>query len=163
MLTISNANYFGGSFHIAPRAKLDDGQLDLVAIHDAAPAARARLFNAVSKGKHEGLREVEFMTGPSFSIHFDGTLRFEADGEVYSSGSPLVVTSVPAALRVCTPRGRGGSRKPYFDGDPALSATCRGRDIPAGAPVPAAALSPQANPSFAPLGACGRVSAVSVE
>jgi diacylglycerol kinase (ATP) len=103
MLTISNANYFGGSFHIAPHAKLDDGQLDLVAIHDASPAARAKLFNAVSRGKHEGLRDVEFMTAPSFSIHFAGTLRFEADGEVYSSGSPLVVAVVPAALRVCAP------------------------------------------------------------
>jgi diacylglycerol kinase (ATP) len=103
MLTISNANYFGGSFHIAPRAKLDDGRLDLVAIHDAAPATRAKLFNAVSKGRHEGLAQVEFLTAPSFSIHFDGILRYEADGEVYSSPSPLVVTSVPAALRVCTP------------------------------------------------------------
>jgi diacylglycerol kinase (ATP) len=103
MLTISNANYFGGSFHIAPRAKLDDGMLDLVAIHDAAPAARARLFNAVKKGAHESLRDVEFLTAPSFAIHFEGALRYEADGEVYSSTSPLRVASVPAALRVCAP------------------------------------------------------------
>jgi len=103
MLTISNANYFGGSFHIAPRAKLDDGKLDLVAIHDASPAARAKLFNAVSRGAHEYLREVEFLTAPSFAIHFAGTLRYEADGEVYSATSPLLVASVPAALRVCAP------------------------------------------------------------
>jgi diacylglycerol kinase (ATP) len=103
MLTISNANYFGGSFHIAPAAKLDDGKLDLVAIHDAAPLARAKLFGAVGKGKHAGLSGVEFLTAPTFAIHFDGTLRYEADGEVYSSTSPLVVTSVPHALKVCAP------------------------------------------------------------
>ncbi len=103
MLTISNANYFGGSFHIAPRAKLDDGMLDLVAIHDAAPAARAKLFNAVSRGAHENLREVEFLTARSFAIHFDGMLRYEADGEVYSATSPLRVASVPGALCVCAP------------------------------------------------------------
>jgi diacylglycerol kinase (ATP) len=103
MLTISNANYFGGSFHIAPAEKLDDGQLDLVAIHDAAPLTRAKLFDAVGKGRHERLREVEFMTAPSFSIHFPGTLRYEADGEVYSSTAPLVVSSVPRALHVCAP------------------------------------------------------------
>jgi diacylglycerol kinase (ATP) len=103
MLTISNANYFGGSFHIAPAAKLNDGQLDLVAIHDAAPLTRAKLFDAVGKGKHVGLKNVEFITSPSFAILFDGTLRYEADGEVYSSESPLVVTSVPSALRVCAP------------------------------------------------------------
>lgn len=103
MLTISNGNYFGGSFHIAPRASLSDGKLDLVAIHDAAPLARAKLFDAVSKGKHEALGQVEFLTSPSFAIHFEGSLRYEADGEVYAATSPLVVSSVPSALRVCAP------------------------------------------------------------
>jgi diacylglycerol kinase (ATP) len=103
MLTISNANYFGGSFHIAPRARLDDGRVDLVAIHDAAPLTRAKLFDAVGKGKHEGHPKVDFRTAVSFSIHFEGTLRYEADGEVYSSPSPLVVMSVRGALNVCAP------------------------------------------------------------
>ena len=103
MLTISNANYFGGSFHIAPRASLVDGKVDLVAIHDAAPLTRARLFDIVGKGKHEGHDKVTFRTAVSFSIHFQGTLRYEADGEVYSSTSPLVVMSVKNALKVCAP------------------------------------------------------------
>jgi len=103
MLTISNANYFGGSFHIAPKARLDDGQLDLVAIHDAKPVVRAKLFDAVGKGRHEGRREVDFITAASFAIHFRGTLRYEADGEVYSSSSPLEVRSIPRALNVCAP------------------------------------------------------------
>ena len=103
MLTISNANYFGGSFHIAPRASLVDGKVDLVAIHDAAPLTRAKLFDIVGKGKHEGHDKVTFRTAVSFSIHFQGTLRYEADGEVYSSASPLVVMSVKNALKVCAP------------------------------------------------------------
>ncbi|HKW12874.1 MAG TPA: diacylglycerol kinase family protein [Candidatus Krumholzibacteria bacterium] len=103
MLTVSNANYFGGSFHIAPRAKLDDGRVDLVAIHDAKPLTRAKLFDAVGKGKHEGHRQVSFRTAVSFSIHFQGTIRYEADGEVYASPSPLVITSVRGALNVCAP------------------------------------------------------------
>jgi diacylglycerol kinase (ATP) len=105
MLTISNANYFGGSFHIAPRARLDDGLLDLVAIRDAPPRTRAKLFGAVSKGAHENLDHVEFITAASFTIHFDGALRYEADGEVYAAPSPLTVTTVPSALRVCAPPG----------------------------------------------------------
>lgn len=103
MLTISNANYFGGSFHIAPRASLVDGKVDLVAIHDAAPMTRAKLFDIVGKGKHEGHSKVTFRTAVSFSIHFQGTLRYEADGEVYASQSPLVVMSVRNALKVCAP------------------------------------------------------------
>jgi diacylglycerol kinase (ATP) len=103
MLTISNANYFGGSFHIAPKAKLDDGKLDLVAIHDASPLRRAKLFDAVGKGQHENLSDVEFITAPTFEIRFPGTLRYEADGEVYSSEAPLRVASIPRALQVCAP------------------------------------------------------------
>jgi diacylglycerol kinase (ATP) len=103
MLTVSNANYFGGAFHIAPGASLTDGRLDLVAIANAPPLARARLFSAVSRGRHEGLPQVKVERAPSFAIHFEGTLRYEADGEVYASASPLVVQSVPGALRVCTP------------------------------------------------------------
>ena len=110
MLTVSNANYFGGSFHIAPRASLSDGLLDLVAIEDASPPMRAKLFSAVSKGAHEGLAQVHFQQASSFTIHFEGTLRYEADGEVYATTSPLVIGIVPDALRVCAPAAEAGAR-----------------------------------------------------
>ncbi len=104
MLTISNANYFGGSFHIAPRASLSDGRLDAVVIRDAGPFTRARLFSIVSKGTHEGDPHIVTRQAPSFAIHFEGELRYEADGEVYATrDAPLVVESVPSALRVCVP------------------------------------------------------------
>ncbi len=107
MLTVSNANYFGGSFHIAPRASLSDGRLDAVVIGDAGPLARARLFSIVSKGKHEGDPDIVLKQSRSFTIRFEGTLRYEADGEVYAAASsPLTVESVPQALRVCAPNAR---------------------------------------------------------
>jgi diacylglycerol kinase (ATP) len=106
MLTVSNGNYFGGSFHIAPRASLADGKLDAVAIRDAGPITRARLFSQVSKGVHEDLPEVACMTSPSFTIRFEGTLRYEMDGEVYATHTPLTVASVASALRICTPAAR---------------------------------------------------------
>lgn len=105
MLTISNANYFGGSFHIAPRASLSDGRLDAVVIRDAGPLTRARLFSTVSKGRHEGDPHIVARQAASFAIRFEGELRYEADGEVFAArSSPLVVESVPQALRVCAPR-----------------------------------------------------------
>ncbi|MDH4036633.1 MAG: diacylglycerol kinase family lipid kinase [Candidatus Krumholzibacteria bacterium] len=103
MLTVSNGNYFGGSFHIAPRASLADGRLDAVAIRDAGPFTRARLFSQVSRGAHEGLAEVVCLQSPSFTLRFDGTLRYEMDGEVYEARDSLTVESVPAALDICVP------------------------------------------------------------
>ncbi len=105
MLTISNANYFGGSFHIAPRASLSDGRLDAVAIRDAGPLTRARLFSIVSKGTHEGLDHVVMRQASSFTVDTGGPLRYEVDGEVVDSVSPLVIEAVPNALRVCAPPG----------------------------------------------------------
>jgi diacylglycerol kinase (ATP) len=111
MVTISNANYFGGSFHIAPRASLSDGLLDAVVIKDAGPLKRARLFSTVSKGRHEGDAQVVVLQAPSFEIRFQGTLRYEADGEVFATAaSPLVVGLVPHALRVCVPDSSVGAR-----------------------------------------------------
>ncbi len=103
MMTISNANYFGGSFHIAPRASLTDGQLDLTVIRDAGPPTRAKLFSSVSKGTHEALAHVVTAQSPAFTVRVDGPLRYEADGEVYASTEALRVESVPHALRVCAP------------------------------------------------------------
>jgi diacylglycerol kinase (ATP) len=103
MLTVSNGNYFGGSFHIAPRASLNDGRLDLVAIRDAGPLARARLFSQVSRGTHEDLPEVVCIASPSFTIRSEGTIRYEADGDVYAAHDALTVTSVPSALRLYAP------------------------------------------------------------
>jgi YegS/Rv2252/BmrU family lipid kinase len=109
MLTISNANYFGGSFHIAPRASLCDGRLDAVVIRDAGPFTRARLFSSVSKGRHENDPHIVLRQSPSFAIRFQGSLRYEVDGEVFAAAaSPLVVASVPQALRVCAPRPHAG-------------------------------------------------------
>jgi len=109
MLTISNANYFGGSFHIAPRASLSDGRLDAVAIRDAGPFTRARLFSIVSKGTHEGLDHIVSRQAASFTVDVGGPLRYEVDGEVVDGVSPLVIEAIPDALRVCAPANPGSA------------------------------------------------------
>ena len=102
MLVISNGNYFGGSFHIAPRASLDDGKLDAVSIYDTGPLERARLFSMVSKGKHEREGKVEIRQHRRFTVGFEGAaMRYEVDGEVFTcEGGTLEVESVPGALSV---------------------------------------------------------------
>jgi YegS/Rv2252/BmrU family lipid kinase len=104
MLVIANANFFGGSFHIAPGARLDDGQLDAVCIPNAGPLARARLFRLVGQGKHEGHDRVLIEQSSSFDVSFAAPVRYEVDGEVYSSSdSTLHIESVPQALDVFVP------------------------------------------------------------
>jgi diacylglycerol kinase (ATP) len=104
MLVVANANYFGGSFHIAPRARLDDGRLDAVCILDAGPLTRAKLFRLVARGEHERHERVRIEQGACFEVGFAGPVRYEVDGEVRrSSGATVRIESVPQALDVFVP------------------------------------------------------------
>jgi diacylglycerol kinase (ATP) len=103
MLVIANANYFGGSFHIAPKASLSDGKLDAVSIYNAGPLSRARLFSRVAKGTHEGEGKVNIQQAPGFRIGFEGPIRYEVDGELCTcDGDSLEVSAIPNALSVYT-------------------------------------------------------------
>jgi len=104
MLIVANARIFGGSFHIAPRADLRDGRLDLVSIADAGPLRRARLFDRVAHGRHEREPEVEIRQAERFRISFTPPLRYELDGEVYASPDGfLEAVVVPEALDLLVP------------------------------------------------------------
>jgi diacylglycerol kinase (ATP) len=104
MLTISNGNYFGGSFHIAPNASLSDGKLDAVSIYDGGPLMRMAVFVRVAKGKHEAHDKVSVRQARAFELVFDAPVRYEVDGEVYTlDGSSINVEAVPDALSVYLP------------------------------------------------------------
>jgi diacylglycerol kinase (ATP) len=104
MFTVSNGNYFGGSFRIAPQASLDDGKLDAVSIYDAGPLKRAALFSRVARGTHHGDPKVATLQAQRFSLSFEPPVRYEIDGEVYThDGGVLSVEAVPRALDVFVP------------------------------------------------------------
>ena len=104
ILTISNGPIFGGGFPIAPDADLQDGRLDACAIADASPARRARLFSLAGKGRHVGAKGVTLRQDRTFTVRFDGRVRYEVDGDVYQSRTGEVrLDVVPAALSVIVP------------------------------------------------------------
>jgi len=108
MLIVANARYFGGAFHIAPQASLTDGVLDAIAIRDAAPLGRMRLFNAAPSGRHVEHREVEVEQASSFTLRFASPPAYETDGEYRrAKTAELEIRCVPGALRVVT--GANGS------------------------------------------------------
>ena len=102
-IVIANGQWFGGAFRIAPAASLSDGQLDLVAIADAPPFRRLRLFGAAPWGRHTRAREVRTSQGSTVSLHFNSPPLYQADGELYTaSSSSLHIRAIPNALRVIT-------------------------------------------------------------
>ena len=101
MLTISNGPFFGGSFPIAPYAKLDDGLLDACVIGNTGPLTRMRLFGQAAKGNHVGSSSVTLKTGNSFTATFSRPPKYEVDGEVWQAlRAEVVVEVVPRALNI---------------------------------------------------------------
>lgn len=101
MLVVANAPNMGGTFLIAPEARLDDGKLDVCAIADSGAFERLRLFRMVGAGEHGRSDRVTFRQNGSFTIRFSEPVPYEVDGELLMSTSRTAqVDSVPHALRV---------------------------------------------------------------
>ena len=103
MVEFANGAQFGNGATIAPRARLDDGLLDLVIVAPRG-ACRAvwgarRLFN----GTIDRDPGVQTMTARRVTIDGQRPMCFHVDGEVVEGGTTLDAVLHPAALRVRTP------------------------------------------------------------
>lgn len=106
MLTISNGEFLGGAFRIAPNASVVDGQLDVGLFSDAGLMGRVRIFAAAFRGTHVGLPSVETKRVPRMTLRFSAPPMMEVDGELRKALSPTVnVECVPRALSVIAAPG----------------------------------------------------------
>jgi YegS/Rv2252/BmrU family lipid kinase len=105
LVAFVNGRQYGGGAFIAPRARLDDGLLDIVVIEDA-PRAEI-LLNAprVFLGSIEGFRRYRHRTASSAVLTSrGGAFEHHRDGEPEPSSERLEVAVQPRALRVLVPR-----------------------------------------------------------
>jgi diacylglycerol kinase (ATP) len=106
LLVIANTEYFGGMFRIAPGARVDDGELDLVGIVDVPIRRRVPMLAAARKGEHFRYEECVMERAKSFNLTFPFPPAYQTDGELHrAASSSLTVTSCAAALRVVTAQG----------------------------------------------------------
>ena len=104
LVTIANSAQFGNGARIAPGARVDDGELDLVTFEERSRfrtvCALPRLFNGtanrVAGCSTTRLHEV--------TITADAPLTFHVDGEPVTGGTTLRARVHPAALRVAVAR-----------------------------------------------------------
>ncbi len=102
LLTVfSNGEYFGGSFRIAPDARIDDGQLDAILVEDVARLARPLLLARAVRGTHVSSPHATQRRASSVRLEFAAAPLYEVDGELCrAAGSLVEVASLPGALRV---------------------------------------------------------------
>ncbi len=101
MLAAANGQVYGGSFRIAPEAKIDDGLLDVVFADDFTRGKILKLVPRVLRGAHLDLPGVHFLRAREIVIECERPLPVHCDGEMLVTGTERLSISVRAgALRV---------------------------------------------------------------
>ena len=98
----ANAPFYGGGMKVAPRARMDDGRLDVCLIRALAKVKVLGLFPSVYFGRHVGVDGVEYFTAACSVAETDRALSVYADGE-YVCETPAEFRAVRRGLRVIVP------------------------------------------------------------
>jgi diacylglycerol kinase (ATP) len=102
LAAFANTSTYGGGMKIAPRARMDDGQLDVCVIGGIDPFKLACLFPTVYFGRHLGIRGVEYFQTARLRVETEAPLDVYADGE-YVCQTPVEVAVRGGALKGITP------------------------------------------------------------
>ena len=106
MVTVSNGQYLGGAFKIAPHASVTDGRLDACFFDDSNVFQRIRLFAGALRGTHLGLPSVTSGAVSELTLTFETPPAMELDGELRVARSPTVrLRCLPRALSVIAAPG----------------------------------------------------------
>ena len=106
MITVSNGQYLGGAFRIAPHASVVDGKLDVCFFNDSNVVERMRLFLGAMRGTHLKMPSVTSATMPQLTLSFAIRPAMEMDGELRFARSKTVeLRCLPRALAVIAAPG----------------------------------------------------------
>ncbi|MBZ5684430.1 MAG: hypothetical protein LAP86_05285 [Acidobacteriia bacterium] len=98
----ANTPLYGGGMKVAPRAKMDDGLLDVCIVGAVRPLRLLRLFPTVYSGNHLKVREVEYFPASRLRVETEDPMDVYADGE-FVCRTPIEVSVRRGALKVIVP------------------------------------------------------------
>jgi diacylglycerol kinase family enzyme len=101
LTAVMNGRAFGGSFHVCPDARADDGVLDLLIAEGVGRLAILGIVPRIMRGAHRGHPQLRLLRARKVTIESDAPLLVEADGEiVFEQARRLEIEVLPGALRV---------------------------------------------------------------
>ncbi len=101
LAAFANTPIYGHGMKVAPRAKIDDGLLDICIVGGVDPFRLFCMFPTVYVGKHLAMKEVSYFKAPRARVETEYPLEVYADGE-YVCRTPVDVSIQPTALKVVT-------------------------------------------------------------
>jgi diacylglycerol kinase family enzyme len=102
-VVVGNAGLLPGGFTLLPKARLDDGLLDVGILAPTGPAGWLRVAHRVLTGSGRDGRHLERHQARRVEISAETELPREVDGEVITPGRSLTVTLLRRALTVRVP------------------------------------------------------------
>ena len=103
LVALANGRQYGNGALIAPRARLDDGQLDLVVVSSRSPLAILLQAPMLFAGRVGDLPGVTMTTVSAVEITSSRPVLYHVDGEPFVGGASLAARVRPNALRVRVP------------------------------------------------------------
>jgi diacylglycerol kinase (ATP) len=101
LAAFANTPVYGGGMKVAPRARMDDGMLDVCIVGNVAPLKLLTMLPSVYAGSHLKFREVVYFQSDRVRVEAKPPLAVYADGE-HVCETPVEVGVQKAALRVVT-------------------------------------------------------------
>jgi diacylglycerol kinase (ATP) len=101
LAAFANTPVYGGGMMVAPKAKMDDGLLDVCVVGALNPFKLFCLFPTVYRGHHLTIDKVEYFQDSQLHVETERPLDVYADGE-YVCQTPVEITIERAALKVVT-------------------------------------------------------------
>ena len=101
LVAVGNCDSYGGGMRIVPRARPDDGLLDVCVVRDVSRFEVLKLLPRLYSGGHVGHPSVELFRCRELTADADGRVLCQADGELVG-GLPARFAILPAALQCVT-------------------------------------------------------------
>ena len=98
---IGNGRYYGSKLVLFPKARVDDGMLDVLIFKNTGYLDLAKYLAGVLMGRHTGMGGVEYFQVAEAIVRSEQEVPVEVDGEL--SGVLPVTFRVAGKLRVCVP------------------------------------------------------------
>jgi YegS/Rv2252/BmrU family lipid kinase len=108
-VVVANSAFFGAGMQVAPPARIDDGELDLVLMRHGPKLTFVRALAKIKNGTHVRPPQITLHRGADVTVTVSRDLPASADGEPLAcaaplpAGTPLHVRVLPAALTVLVP------------------------------------------------------------
>ena len=82
---IANSTFTGTTFYIAPKAKVDDGLLDVIILNKIPRLKLLKVFTSIFDGTHIKYPEIEYIQAKKIKVEEEFSGRLIPDGEILGS------------------------------------------------------------------------------